>query len=144
MSCRVLVIPEDPTLNGHILKPLVKVLMADAGRPSARVRILENPRVQGYVQALQVIRDPLPNRYRSSRCTSSRCSAKGRNPRPDKWTARVAQHPKLADFPHQVGMRPIPRYACKMAAGSGKTVVMAMIIAWAFCNRGVTPGDPRC
>jgi type III restriction enzyme len=29
-----------------------------------------------------------------------------------------------------------------MATGSGKTVVMAMLIAWAFCNRGKTPGDP--
>ena len=55
----------------------------------------------------------------------------------------MAQHPKLADFPNQEGLRPIPRYACKMATGSGKTVVMAMLIAWAFCNRGATPGDPR-
>ena len=68
---------------------------------------------------------------------------KGRNPRPETWTAKVAQHPKLADFPHQAGQRPIPRYACKMATGSGKTVVMAMLVAWAFCNRGATPGDPR-
>jgi type III restriction enzyme len=30
-----------------------------------------------------------------------------------------------------------------MATGSGKTVVMAMLIAWAFCNRGTKPGDPR-
>ncbi len=67
----------------------------------------------------------------------------GRNPRPEEWVAKVAPHPKLADFPNQEGLRPIPRYACKMATGSGKTVVMAMLIAWAFCNRGVTPGDPR-
>ncbi len=32
------------------------------------------------------------------------------------------------------------RYGCKMATGSGKTVVMAMLIAWAFCNRGAVPG----
>ena len=67
----------------------------------------------------------------------------GCNPRPETWTAQVAQHPKLADIPHQASVRPIPRYACKMATGSSKTVVMAMIIAWAFCNRGATPGDPR-
>ena len=30
-----------------------------------------------------------------------------------------------------------------MATGSGKTVVMAMLISWAFCNRGTKPGDPR-
>ena len=63
MSLRVLVIPEDPTFNGHILAPLVRALMADAGRPSARVQILANPRVQGYVQARQAIRDRLPGRY---------------------------------------------------------------------------------
>ena len=63
MSFRVLVIPEDPTFNGHILKPLVTVLLADAGRPSARVQVLENPRVQGYVQARQAVRDLLPSRY---------------------------------------------------------------------------------
>ena len=35
------------------------------------------------------------------------------------------------------------RYACKMATGSGKTVVMALLMAWAFCNRGRTPADTR-
>lgn len=59
MSVRVLVIPEDPTLNGHILKPLTKVLMRDAGRPSARIQVLENPRVQGYDQARHAIRHRL-------------------------------------------------------------------------------------
>jgi type III restriction enzyme len=67
----------------------------------------------------------------------------GRNPRPEQWVAKVAQHPKLADIPNEQGLKPIPRYACKMATGSGKTVVMAMLISWAFCNRGTKPGDPR-
>ena len=67
----------------------------------------------------------------------------GRNPRPDEWVAKVAQHPKLADIPNESGLKAIPRYACKMATGSGKTVVMAMLISWAFCNRGTKPGDPR-
>ncbi len=69
--------------------------------------------------------------------------AQGRNPRPDEWNPRVAQHPKLADIPNEDGGKAIARYACKMATGSGKTVVMAMLIAWAFCNRGTKPGDPR-
>jgi type III restriction enzyme len=30
-----------------------------------------------------------------------------------------------------------------MATGSGKTVVMTLLLAWAFCNRGTKPGDPR-
>ncbi len=67
----------------------------------------------------------------------------GLNPRPDEWVATVAQHPKLADLPAEPGGLPIPRYACKMATGAGKTVVMAMLIAWAFCNRAATPGNPR-
>jgi len=69
--------------------------------------------------------------------------AEGRNPRPDEWVTHIAQHPKLADIPNELGLNPISRYACKMATGSGKTVVMAMLIAWAFCNRGTKPGDPR-
>jgi type III restriction enzyme len=69
--------------------------------------------------------------------------SQGRNPHPEEWVAKVAQHPKLADIPNEPGLTPIPRYACKMATGSGKTVVMAMLISWAFCNRGTKPGDPR-
>lgn len=68
---------------------------------------------------------------------------RGQNPRPHEWITKVAQHPKLADIPNEPGAKPIPRYACKMATGSGKTVVMAMLISWAFCNRGTKPGDPR-
>ena len=68
---------------------------------------------------------------------------RGVNPRPETWIATVAQAPKLVDAPAGNGARPIPRYACKMATGSGKTVVMAMLVAWAFCNRGTKPGDPR-
>jgi type III restriction enzyme len=72
-----------------------------------------------------------------------RALAEGRNPRPEAWRTKAAQHPKLADFPNEPGAQPIPRYAAKMATGSGKTVVMAMLIAWAFCNRGTQSGDPR-
>jgi type III restriction enzyme len=67
----------------------------------------------------------------------------GKNPRPQEWVTHVAQHPKLADIPNEDHLKAITRYACKMATGSGKTVVMSMLIAWAFCNRGATPGDPR-
>ncbi len=68
---------------------------------------------------------------------------RGQNPRPQEWITKVAQHPKLADIPNEADAKLIPRYACKMATGSGKTVVMAMLISWAFCNRGTKPGDPR-
>ena len=66
-----------------------------------------------------------------------------RNPRPLEWHTKVAQHPKLADLPHQRGAAALVRYACKMATGSGKTVLMALLLAWAFCNRGRTPADAR-
>ncbi len=67
----------------------------------------------------------------------------GQNPRPAEWLARVAQHPKLVDMPNEAGARALTRYACKMATGSGKTVLMALLLAWAFCNRGRTPSDAR-
>ncbi len=49
----------------------------------------------------------------------------------------------LVDRPNEAGQKPLTRYGCKMATGSGKTVVMAMVIAWAFCNRARVPGDER-
>ena len=64
MSFRVLVVPEDPTLNGHILKPLAEALLGDAGRPRARVKVLDNPRVRGYPHAARTIRgDELHTSY---------------------------------------------------------------------------------
>lgn len=48
--------------------------------------------------------------------------------------------PRLIDSPADEGLLPLRRLGCKMATGSGKTVVMAMLIAWAFCNRGRNPG----
>ena len=64
MSTRVLVIPEDPTNNGYILKPVVEMVLAEAGRPTAKVYVLTNPRLRGFDHAVQAIRDELPNRYR--------------------------------------------------------------------------------
>ena len=66
----------------------------------------------------------------------------GHNPRPLDWIARVAQHAKLIDRPHEADLAPLLRYGCKMATGSGKTVVMALLIAWSLCNRGRS-GDVR-
>lgn len=64
MSTRVLVIPEDPTNNGTILRPLAKAIMAEAGRPAARIHVLTNPRTRGYDSALGAIRGDLDSRYR--------------------------------------------------------------------------------
>ena len=35
------------------------------------------------------------------------------------------------------------RYCCKMATGTGKTVVMGMLIAWQVLNKTAYPADPR-
>ena len=63
MSFKVLVIPEDPTLNGYILKPLAEAILADAGKPRAKVTVLSNPRLEGYDHAVRAIKEELPNRY---------------------------------------------------------------------------------
>lgn len=63
MSCKVLVIPEDPALNGYILRPLVQRVLAEVGRPNARIQILTNPRLRGYEDAVAVLRNELVKRY---------------------------------------------------------------------------------
>jgi hypothetical protein len=64
VSFRVLVIPEDPTHNGYILRPLVERMLDEVGKPNARVTILTNPRMGGYEQAVAAIKGELLNRYR--------------------------------------------------------------------------------
>ena len=51
--------------------------------------------------------------------------------------------PSLCDQPADPSLPGLLRYGCKMATGSGKTVVMSMLIAWAFCNRSRSPSDER-
>jgi len=50
---------------------------------------------------------------------------------------------RLSDPPLREDWKALTRHGCKMATGSGKTVVMAMLTAWALCNRGAMPGDTR-
>lgn len=45
---KVLVIPEDPTYNGYILKPLVERLLRSIGKPQAQITVLSDPSAQGY------------------------------------------------------------------------------------------------
>ena len=63
MSFKVLVIAEDPTNDRYILAPLAKALVADAGKPAAVVKPVDNPRLRGYGQAVQAIRHELADRY---------------------------------------------------------------------------------
>lgn len=55
---KVLIIPEDQTLDGFIAKPIVDALLADLGIP-ARVDVLPEPRLRGAGDALdpEVVRD---------------------------------------------------------------------------------------
>jgi len=53
-----------------------------------------------------------------------------------------------ADAPHDAeslekGYSALRRYCCKMATASGKTVVMAMVIAWSVLNKAFNPEDRR-
>jgi len=51
LSCRVLIIPEDPTNDQHILRPLVVRLLKECGKGNAKVVILRNPAVSGFEDA---------------------------------------------------------------------------------------------
>ena len=64
MSFKVLVVPEDHTNNGAILKPLVSAVMADAGKPAALIKIVDRPRLRGYESAVSAIRGDLVDLYR--------------------------------------------------------------------------------
>ncbi|MFN8474909.1 MAG: ASCH domain-containing protein [Anaerolineae bacterium] len=66
----------------------------------------------------------------------------GRTPR---FRPRVSEVDlrSLSDSPADPALAPLTRLGLKMATGSGKTVVMAMLIAWAFCNRARVPSDER-
>ena len=49
---KVPVIPEDPTHDQHILKPVVQRIFRDLGRPKTRVEVLQDPCIRGLEQAL--------------------------------------------------------------------------------------------
>lgn len=55
--------------------------------------------------------------------------------------ATLTQFPSLVDPPSEDGLLPLRRLGCKMATGAGKTVVMGMLVSWAFCNRAVNPAS---
>ena len=62
-----------------------------------------------------------------------------------RWTPEFtdSDFDTLLDRPFDPGYAPLFRMGCKMATGSGKTVVMSMLITWTFCNRGRVPSDER-
>lgn len=64
MSVKILVIGEDPTNNGYILKPLVEKLATECGKPNAKVTMLNSPRTQGYEHAKGLLRDEIVVDYK--------------------------------------------------------------------------------
>jgi hypothetical protein len=64
LSFKVLVVPEDPTNNGYILKPLIGKILSRCGKPNARVDVLDDPRVSGYEHAKALLRTQLLEDYR--------------------------------------------------------------------------------
>jgi len=62
VSCNVLVIPEDPTYNGYILKPLVSKLLEFCGKGNANVEVLTEPKLSGFEHACRSMPD-IVNRY---------------------------------------------------------------------------------
>lgn len=58
------------------------------------------------------------------------------------WLTEAPQAEKVGiEIPSDTG--PFQRLCSKMATGSGKTVVMAMLIAWQVLNKVTYPTDPR-
>jgi hypothetical protein len=62
VSCRVLVVPEDPTYNGAILKPLVERIVAECGRPNAKITVLTNPKASGFAH-IKALMPEIAERY---------------------------------------------------------------------------------
>jgi type III restriction enzyme len=61
--------------------------------------------------------------------------------KPAFYTTPTDFYPTLRDANGDPSLLALQRMGCKMATGSGKTVLMAMLIAWAFCNRGQNPNS---
>jgi hypothetical protein len=50
---RVLVIPEDFRKDQYMLKPIINALMKSLGKPSAKIRICQDPLLGGVSEALK-------------------------------------------------------------------------------------------
>jgi len=63
VSFNVLVVPEDPTLNGYILQPLCTRILQEAGKPRANIKILTDPRVEGDADAKAKLLSEIPENW---------------------------------------------------------------------------------
>lgn len=64
MSFKVLVIPEDPTYNGAILKPVVSRIMEEVGRPKADIKVLTDPAMKGLGNAKALMRTEVADKWK--------------------------------------------------------------------------------
>ena len=89
---KVLVIPEDPTLDQYILKPLVGRLFTDLGRP-ARIDVLSKPRLRGVDQALSApVLSDIADTFRMIDLFLVLVDRDGNLERPAVAAAREAEH----------------------------------------------------
>ncbi|HWE83784.1 MAG TPA: hypothetical protein VG267_02490 [Terracidiphilus sp.] len=63
MSLNVLVVPENPTYNGAILKPLCERLFLECGRTQANIEVMANPRTNGYEHAKSLFQHKILDLY---------------------------------------------------------------------------------
>jgi hypothetical protein len=63
MSLNVLVVPENPTYNGAILKPFCERLFVECGKTQARIEVMANPRTNGYAHAKGLFPDTILDLY---------------------------------------------------------------------------------
>jgi hypothetical protein len=90
---KVLVIPEDPKLDQHILKPVVERIFTDLGK-APRVTVLPKPRLRGVAQALNpdILADIVAN-YPMSDLFLVLVDRDGDEARAAVANAREAEHP---------------------------------------------------
>ena len=63
MSLNVLIVPENPTYNGAILKPLCERLFEECGRTQANIEVMRSPRTNGYEHAKRLFPDTILDLY---------------------------------------------------------------------------------
>jgi hypothetical protein len=93
VSWNVLIVPEDPTYNGHILKPLIERMLERCGKRNATVRVLSDPKVQGYEHAKQSL-PAIVKRYQHFDMVLFLVDADG-NDRANEFSAMEKLHTKL-------------------------------------------------
>ncbi len=91
---KVLIVPEDPTHDQYILKPIVRRLFKDLGR-STRVEVLWDPRLRGVSQALDpTVLDAIVARYRMFELFLVLVDRDGDRERPSHARTLETSHPE--------------------------------------------------